>query len=650
MLKNSGIAAKLIFFICLSGALILTALLMYNYFVTRNIVMKDLRRNAKNLACSTVNKIEAVLNPIEKVPESLAHFLEFSEYDRKELLDYLKAVVSNNPEIYGAAIAFEPHAFIEDSLYFSPYYCKDADSVKLTYLGGESYQYFYWDWYQVPKKLQKPIWSEPYYDEGGGEIVMSTYSVPFYHWVNGERKFYGIVTADISIDWLQDLVRSIHIYKSGYGFLISHNGTFLTYPPDENLIMNETIFTLAESINDKDLREIGNSMLKGDSGFVQTSALTKGQGSWLYYAPLPSSGWSLGVLFPEKELMADIYRLSAILIILGIAGLVLLSITVALISTGITKPLRALVKAASTAAEGDLDFALPPARCRDEAGKLSDAFNYMISSLKDYIQKLTETTAAKERIESELNVAHNIQMSIIPRMFPPFPEREEFDLHAVLKPARQVGGDYYDFFFLDDDHLCFTIGDVSGKGVPASLYMAITRTLIRAKSGHGLSPALMMTRVNQDLCVDNDSSMFVTIFLGILDARTGGLEFCNGGHDLPFIISAEGKIGALGESDGLIVGIIPDYEYNNRNITLKAGDAIFLFTDGVTEAMNAEEDMFSRERLEEVLGEIKSDNPADYSQMVLKAVEKFAGDNPQSDDITLLTLVYYGRGGETAEE
>ena len=641
MIKNRGIAFKLILFICLSGIIILGVIFSYNYSVTRKMMLDSLEENARNLTLCTVHKIESILIPIEKVPESLGHFLERSEYSRANLMEQLKATVENNPEIYGGAVAFEPHAFEKDSLYFAPYYYKDGEEVKLTFLGGEKYRYFYWDWYQIPSMLDRPIWSEPYYDEGGGEIVMSTYSVPFYRWDSGQRELMGIVTADISLSWLQAIVDSIKIYQSGYGFLISRNGTIVTHPQANN-IMNESIFSIAETLGDSALREIGREMIGGKTGFVPVSSLTGGVKSWLYFAPLKSSGWSLGALFPEDELMADAARLSRNLIFLALIGLTLLAATVAVISTGITKPLRTLAKAADRIGGGELEFALPPITCRDEVGRLSESFSSMIHSLKEYIEKLTITTAEKERIESELKIAHNIQMSIVPRLFPPFPDKKEFDLYAVLKPAREVGGDYYDFFFLDDDHLCFTIGDVSGKGVPASLYMAVTRTLLRAKAAAGLSPSQVMSRINQDLSLDNETAMFVTIFLAVIDIRNGSVQFCNGGHDPPIILNQTGEVKHLGEPDGLLVGIMPDYEYNSHEYTLKEGETVFLFTDGVTEAMDPSDELYTIERLEEYLKGIRQPEPKELIGDMLKELESYAAGREQSDDITMLALKYNG--------
>ncbi len=642
-MRSRGVAFKLILLICLSGTVIFAIVFGYNYSVTRKIVLANVEENARNLAFGTVNRTESVITPIEKVPESLARFLECGECDGEAMLMQLKAAIEENPEIFGGTVAFEPFAFNKDSLYFAPYYYWEGDKVKLTYLGGEKYRYFYWDWYQIPATLYKPLWSEPYFDEGGGEIVMSTYSVPFYRRESGERKFSGIVTADISLTWLQAIVDSIKIYQSGYGFLISRNGTIVTHP-SHDYIMNETIFSLAETAGDSALREIGRRMIKGEQGFVQVTSLFTGEPSWLCFVPLRSSGWSLGVLIPEEELMADVTKLSRRLLLIALAGMALLLIAVAVISTDITKPLRTLAKAAERVGEGDLEIAIPTVKTRDEVGRLSESFSQMVTSLQDYIQKLTETTAAKERIESELKIAHDIQLSIVPRMFPPFPDRKEFEIFAVLKPAREVGGDYYDFFFLDDDHLCFTIGDVSGKGVPASLYMAVTRTLIRAKAAAGLSPAQVMDRVNQDLAMDNLTSMFVTIFLGIFDVREGIVRFCNGGHDPPILIDSAGEIKAMGEPDGLLVGVISDTDYHTHEYRMEIGETVFLFTDGITEAMDPREELYTRERLEDYLKRFKSPVPEKLIREMLEELERYAAGHEQSDDITMLALKYLGDG------
>ena len=284
----------------------------------------------------------------------------------------------------------------------------------------------------------------PISTRGGGDIVMSTYSVPFYRVEKGQRRLAGIITADISLSWLQKIVESIKIAKTGYGFVITKNGTFVVHP-NKKLVMNETIFCLAEDRNDKGLRELGRDMIHGKSGFVPFRSTVTEKMCWMVFAPSQSSGWSVGVLFPQDELMADMTRMNHTVLVIGITGMVFLFAVIILIAQTITRPLRLLAGAARTIATGDLDSHIPPVTARDEVGELADSLKYMKVSLKKYIEDLTEATAARERIESELQVAHDIQMGILPKIFPPFPEMTEFDIYAVLQPAKQVGGDLYDF-------------------------------------------------------------------------------------------------------------------------------------------------------------------------------------------------------------
>ncbi|MBI2470806.1 MAG: SpoIIE family protein phosphatase [Planctomycetes bacterium] len=638
MLKNSGIALKLIVLILASTMLIFGLIFGYNYTFSRKIIEKNVEENAKNLTFTTVNKVETVLHSIEKIPENMAYFLENSTFRKNELLNLIRTVVKNNSEIYGSTISFEPYAFDKNALYFGPYFYKSNGKIRFTYLGGESYRYFYLDWYQIPKELNRAVWSEPYYDEGGGNIIMCTYSVPFYKTISGKKQFMGIVTADVSLNWLEEIVSSIRISRTGYGFLISRKGMMVTHPTS-SLIMNETLFSIAETRNDARLREIGREMINGKSGFVPVEDIVSGKKCWLYYAPLPSSGWSLGVLFPQEELMADIVHLNHTVFLLGIIGTALLLGVIVFISRSITRPLRILARATTDIAKGNLDIEIPAIKSRDEVGRLGESFISMKRSLKQYIKELTDTTSAKERIESELKIAHDIQMSILPKIFPPFPNRPEFDIYAIIEPSKEVGGDFYDFFLMDD-YLYYVIGDVSGKGVPASLFMAVTKTLIKAKTDKDMMPDEILTKVNKELCVGNDSSMFVTIFCGRLNTQTGEVFYSNGGHNLPYFLYSHGSAELLENTGGMALGIMEDVKYQTKKIMLRTGDGIFLYTDGVTEAMDSSENLFSDRRLKEFLQEVSGFSPKKLIQDTVGTVKKFASGAPQADDITIMALKY----------
>lgn len=283
---------------------------------------------------------------------------------------------------------------------------------------------------------------------------------------------------------------------------------------------------------------------------------------------------------------------------------------------------------------------------RDEIGELATSFVAMERMLQQYLRDLKETTAAKQRIESELTIAHEIQMSMIPKIFPPFPERREFDLHAKLISAREVGGDFYDFYFIDDRHLCFVIGDVSGKGIPASLFMALTKTLFRATGGpRNPTPRGILTHLNNEISRDNASCMFVTTFCGVLDTQTGDIRYCNAGHNPPFIIQ-KGDISFLSSTGDVALGVIGDVEYSERHCRLEPGDQLVLYTDGITEAMSGGNDFYGEERMESVLEARKGDSSRGVIRHVLEGVREFAGDTPQSDDMTILVLGYRGPDAE----
>jgi len=640
MIRNKGIGFKLTFFILTSCIVIFWIIFAYNYLFSRRIIAGNINEHADHLSEATVNKIEIILRSVEEVPQTIAHFLESTNYDKDEIIDLLRSVVENNSEIYGATIAFEPYAFDKESLYFAPYFYKVKDKAEFMYLGSDTYRYFYWDWYQIPKELGQAVWSEPYYDEGAGNIIMSTYSVPFYKEVDGKRKFMGIVTADISLLWLQDIVSSIKIGETGYGFLISKNGTFVTHP-HKDLIMNETIFSVAEARQDSGLRKIGQDMIRGNSGFVPFRSIVTGKKCWMAYAPLSLSGWSLAALFPQVELMADIANLNKVVIVLGLVGLVFLLIVIVLISNSITRPLRVLARSTRDIAKGNFDFELAPVKSKDEVGRLTDSFIYAKEALKKYIKELTETTAAKERMESELKVAHDIQMGILPKIFPPFPDKHELDVYALLKPAKEVGGDFYDFFFIDDDHFCFTIGDVSDKGVPAALFMAVTKTLIKniAKEVGGY-PDEILNRVNKEICEDNDSCMFVTIFFAILNIKTGEIYYANGGHNPPLIIRQNG-VELLKVDSGTAIGILETAVYKRAKLTLEPNDAICMYTDGVTEAFNEKSELFSEEKLKKEVTIHKEGCAKDFVDQILHEVRLFSQKVKQSDDITIMLLRYF---------
>jgi sigma-B regulation protein RsbU (phosphoserine phosphatase) len=254
----------------------------------------------------------------------------------------------------------------------------------------------------------------------------------------------------------------------------------------------------------------------------------------------------------------------------------------------------------------------------------------------------------KDRMQEELNVGHTIQMSMLPRDFPAFTERPEFDLHALLTPAREVGGDFYDFFLLDENSICLVVGDVSGKGVPAALFMAVTQTMIKTAAKGDRSPASIVTRVNDALSSDNPTSMFVTLFLAIVDFRTGSFTYCNAGHNPPYISRASGELVCLKQRHGVVMGAMEGLAYAESEDVLRQGDALFVFTDGVTEAMDIGGQLYGEGRLEHLLGEADCSEAKNLTQETLRSVEGFAKGAEQADDITILAYCARQMSGASA--
>jgi sigma-B regulation protein RsbU (phosphoserine phosphatase) len=282
---------------------------------------------------------------------------------------------------------------------------------------------------------------------------------------------------------------------------------------------------------------------------------------------------------------------------------------------------------------GAFDFVTKPIDFQDLEITINKTVQEMLA-----LKQAEKARAQLLAIQQELNIAHQIQQSILPRDFSPFPERTDFALHATMLPAREVGGDFYDFFPIDAERLGVVIGDVSGKGVPAAIFMAMTRSMLKTTAMKGLSPGECLHDVNVSLCHDNVRCMFVSVFYGVLNLRTKELEYCNGGHNLPCLLHQNGKVETLPKVGGIILGVMKEEQYSTEKITLAPGDALFLYTDGVNEAMDSAENQFSDARLNEVLQKLHVAAPAELIHGVVESVRAFCGEAPQTDDITTLAL------------
>ncbi|MFC1995628.1 SpoIIE family protein phosphatase [Chloroflexota bacterium] len=516
-------------------------------------------------------------------------------------------------------------------------------------------------WYTRAKETGHIGWSEPYIDALSGNLMVTS-SKPYY---DATKNLIGVVGLDVAIETISQRIINTQVGELGYAFLVDTHGHIIAQPElytgDKRW---EQSFETEDILNSSnpELRTIAERMTTGDTGI--SIFIHDGSEVYIAYSPLVCTGWSIGIRMPVTEVIApalatkdqivsnievtgehileQINNTRGILLAVFISMLLVVSALAYALSRQITRPILALNEGAKAVGSGDLNYSLE-LKTGDEIEDLANTFNTMTSNLKTYMENLRETTAVKERIESDLRIAGEIQASMLPRTFPPFPNRKEFDIFATIEPAKEVGGDFYDFFFVNENKLCFLIGDVSGKGVPAALFMAVTRTLLKTAALHDIPSEEILFQVNNTLCPDNDACMFATIACALLDTETGEVELSNAGHNPPLIYSSDRGFEFIDVPKGIAVGVIEDTVYDKMKFTLKTGNTIFLYTDGVTEAKNSKGKLFSEERLRQCLSEFKPQDPENVINSVRAEIAFFVQEAIQADDITMLALEFRGK-------
>lgn len=388
----------------------------------------------------------------------------------------------------------------------------------------------------------------------------------------------------------------------------------------------------------------------GEKSILITDNATYGYLASAYVAILDSKGNPVALSSVDismDKINREIHQFM-ILMIMVISSILIFSITIYyfFIKASVINPMKKLRDAANSIVDDlensnnvEIDI-----HTGDEIEELADAFGYMTLELREYINNLSRITAEKERIGAELDVANQIQASMLPSIFPPFPERSEFDIFASMIPAKEVGGDFYDFFLVDDDHLALVMADVSGKGVPAALFMVIAKTLIKNSAQTGASPKSVLETVNNQLCENNEAEMFVTVWLGIYEISTGKLIAANAGHEYPVIKRADGKFELYKDKHGFVLAGMENSRYREYELNLNAGDLMFIYTDGVAEATNGQNQLYGTERMLEALNKNLEASPENLLRALKADIDNFVGDSPQFDDITMLGLKIRNEG------
>ena len=544
----------------------------------------------------------------------------------KSVMKSLEKEIKLNSYAQGYYVAFEPGYFPQYEKWFEPYMRKGEERARN--IGSAAHDYLTKDWYIQAKKEKGGFWTDPYYDNVGGQDNVCAFAMPLY---DRNGCLVGVCGADMSLKWLVKELQEIDADSPFYTFIISRDGTYIAHPDGERVLRENVVSHVSD-----DGKNVIQDMMQMKRG--RAPMTIDGVRSLVFYAPLESTKWSMAIVVPLTAIWIPALMIIGLLSAIIVIGLLVVWLFCRSNIRQIVSPLSVLAKSADEVSKGNFEAPLPVIGHRDEVCELRDSFATMQHSLVKYVQDLKDKTAKEAALQNELALAQKLQMSMIPNVFPPFPERTDIDIYGMLKPAKSIGGDLFDFF-IRDERLFFCIGDVSGKGIPAALLMTVIHYLFRIISGREDDPKRIVELMNDYLSAGNKSLMFCTFFLGVLDLKTHLLKYCNAGHELPILMADE--ISMIPVEHNLAMGLFEKLAYKPGEIQLKSGNVFLLCTDGVKEATNQEEECFEKARMIASLQQVANEgsaNAADYIRHLVDSVSDFVKNAPQADDITLLAI------------
>jgi sigma-B regulation protein RsbU (phosphoserine phosphatase) len=566
-------------------------------------------------------KVNKIIAKIERAATDLANSgLLFQKLQSKEegerlLLEYLHSFTA----AIGGGFWFEPYAYNKDDFRVGIYafFDKEKGEIRFDYSDIVNYDYHNMNWYrEIFDAIKKPyqvVWTKPYIDDSSHSLMTTAGAGIF----DSYGKMIGISIIDWEIDKVIEELSALKPTKNSFVLLCAPEKDYVISSTRTRKVIGGSIKDIPWDINDDVFQLDGFTYLK--------------------FAVNMDNGWLLSIQIPDSEIFADVeMQNNRFTLIIAFSSALMLCFSYYLISKLINAPIMKLTTEVAQLALGNLDMRVEIAS-NDELGLLAETFNKMAADLKESIDAYTNEHAEKERISTELNVATKIQVSILPHIFPPYPDRTEFDIYASMLPAKEVGGDFYDFYFIDENNLAVVIADVSGKGIPAALFMIIAKTLIKNCSSCR-TPKSIFESVNNKLCENNDTGMFVTAFIGFYNIVTGRFVYVSAGHNPPLVRKSGGDFEFLKTEPGLILAWKKGVEYKEIDTTLEPGDTLYLYTDGVTEAMNADQDLFSEQRLHNALNTYKDHMPEELISAIKQEIDSFTCGAEQADDITMLAL------------
>ena len=634
---NKSIAYRLSIYISLSVIIVFIAFITIYFLFNQRLIKENVQNEAIGKSAEVMGNVNKHVVATKEVTDNVARQIYFYlEHGHAE--DFIGGLLQKYTFLNAIHINIDVKS---SNIKHHHYYCfPQGDSVKhikrnvriRTCISKE----------KSLAKIQerkKHDWTEPFYCQRNDNVVVSYYA-PVMHSYHGEEpRHVGDVVCELSLLELNESINGIEIGDHGYAFLITREGNYITHP-NKDLILNRNVFNLPPNTlrnSNVDLDKIFSEGLTGS--VIAYPDYLNYEKAWVYHTPIKESGWMLIFVQPYRELFEPLYLPVLQMLFFSVMGILVIYLLVTYITNKQIQPLSSITQQLKTfsTVTGDSDDI--PA---NEVEQVSESLNYMKSWYEKY--KLSQSKEAeKSKIRKrDIRQASEIQRSFVKTDYPAFPGRTDIDLFALYKPAQGVSGDLFDYFFIDEEHLVFTIGDVSGKGVPAAFFMSVAQTIIK-KNAIKTSARDIVTFVNKELYTTNQHQFFLTLFLGVFNVKTGLLKYCNAAHTAPYVLKGNGELLELAQSHGLPLGLYSDKLYEEAEINLSIGDSIVLYTDGVTELNDASNLQYSNERLEENLKSLQGHTPREMVHRIEKSLKIFIGDAIQSDDISLLILRYNGK-------
>ena len=637
-------AKRLTWRIMLRMFLIMILPVLLLFWLTYAIVLLGVLGISERILKGEKEEVRRIASDLYMAAINTEPYIEEDLDNPDRMYELMNRMLKRNPYMRSCGIYFIEGYYPQKGRLFAPYALRrDSTIVESQDACDQGNDYVKAEWFKEAIASENGYWAKPFFDNDSIQSPLVSYLLPIR---DRQQRTVAVMGVDMSLAWLNEKIQPLENFSWNnsqewdphlqiYYYMTDSTGTLLVHPDTRRLVSkNIQPYITKAPDNNKGYLTVNDSR--------EDEMVIDGEKVLVCSQKVKYTDWTISIVVPRFWVNIFGFTTAGIAITFILIGMLVVYFFGRRSIKRDVRPLSLLAASADEVAKGNFKTPLPTIDSHDEIHRLRDSFVNMQRSLVKYTAELQSTTAQKASMESELKIAHDIQMDMLPKTFPPYPERDDIDIYGTLTPAKAVGGDLFDFF-IRDEKLLFCIGDVSGKGIPASMFMAVTRSLFHNISAHVTEPSAIVYALNNAMTEGNDTSMFVTIFMGVLDLQTGHLYYCNAGHNSPLLVGHD--VSELPCLSNLPVGIYPDFQFEQQEIDIDPQTTIFLFTDGLNEAEDAKQNQFGDQRVLAVANRVLAEGqqqPLNIIFEMSQAVHEFVGGAEQSDDRTMLAIQYKG--------